>query len=175
MVAMAASLVGGVSTAHAAPYNPRGDVDCTISVAAHTAGHHVVFRVGAVANSNPQPRGTLTITLTGGTSWSRTVHYPGHAITVVGPVVSAGSYRVTTHFTPANTSAFRGCRGALPFQVGVGPIHNHHGPGDNNGPLGVLPDTGGPDVMWLLVGTALLGAGATSVVASRRRRAVAVG
>ena len=173
--ALAACLVGGVPTAHAAPYNPRGDVACSVAVTAHHAGNHVVFRVGAHANANPQPRGTVSITVTGNDPslpWSKSVHYPGHAVRVVGPVLPRGAYRVSTHFTPANPATFKGCRATAPFRMGVGPQHGHHGPGGNGtGPLGVLPDTGGPDVMWLLLGTTLVGAGATSVVVARRRRA----
>jgi hypothetical protein len=166
-----------VSAAHAAPYNPRGDVDCSIAVTSHHAGDHVVFRVGAHANSNPQPKGTVALTVTGNAPdlpWNKSVHYPGHAVTVVGPVLPRGTYHVTSRFTPANPNKFKGCRATAPFRMGVGPIHHHNGPHDNNGPHGILPDTGGPDVMWLIVGTALIGAGTTSVVVARRRRAAAL-
>lgn len=182
LVAVAAFVVGPVSGAQAAdPYTPRADVDCTISVPPVVAGQHIEIKVGARTNADQPATGTVTIEVRKGGHgrllWTRTVKYNGSPTTIQGPVLIAGPYHVTTQFTPDNAASYRTCHGALNFKVGVGPINQHHGPhgpGNGLGPQnGALPDTGGPDLLWLLLGVGLIGAGATSVVVGRRRAAAA--
>lgn len=181
--ALAASVVGPVSAAHAAdPYTPRANVQCTISVPPAVAGQHIRIKVGARTNADKPPTGTVTVQVRRGSHgpvlWNKTIDYKGAPTTVEGPLLIAGPYHVSSQFVPDNAASYRTCRGNLDFKVGVGPTNEHHGPGGNpngEGPQsGVLPDTGGPDLMWLLLGTGLIGAGATSVVAGRRRAAATV-
>jgi hypothetical protein len=179
LLAALAWLAGPVPGAHADPYTPRADVQCTISVPPVVAGEHIQVKVGAKTNADQPATGTVTITVThrGAQQWQETVPYNGSPTTVTGPRLIAGAYHVTTQFVPDNADSYRTCRGALGFHVGVGPENEHNGPGPGNGvgPMGgALPDTGGPDVLWLLLGTVLVGAGATSVVVARRRQATAV-
>lgn len=182
LVAAAAFIAGPVSGAHADPYTPRADVSCTISVPPVVAGHHIQIKVGARTNADKPPTGTVTIEVRKGAHgrvlWNRTIDYKGSPTTIQGPVLISGPYRVTTQFVPDNGASYRSCHGALNFKVGVGPTNGHHGPhdpGNGDGPQsGALPDTGGPALLWLLLGVGLVGAGATSVVVARRRAAAAV-
>lgn len=182
LLAALAWLAGPVPGAHAAPYTPRANVQCTIKVPPVVAGQHIKVTVGAKTNADQPATGTITLTVThgGAAKWHETVRYNGSPKTLTGPRLIAGNYHVSTQFTPDNAASYRTCHGSLGFRVGVGPENAHHhpsgpGPGNGVGPLsGVLPDTGGPDVMWLLLGTVLVGAGATSIVIARRRQASAV-
>lgn len=160
------------------PYSPAVDTRCSVSVPTSVRpGARVVARARVQANSPSDPTGAVTLTVRnhGSVVWSRTVDYPGHPIRVDGPVLGTeGSYRVTAAFRAEDPRMFRRCADAAEFAVdAVGGEQDpdrdpEQGPGgDSLG--GILPDTGGPDLLWLLLGLALVGGGAGAVVYSRRR------
>jgi hypothetical protein len=169
--------------AHAAddPYVASVATHCdTGSVQAIKRGNSFVTHVEIRANGNREPRGEVKLTYTrvgGGFSASDTARYPGHAIDVAGPVLTKlGRYKVSSEFTPNDGSRFRGCTASFTLGVrnGVGPNDGGDDPGtkpdDGNG---ILPGTGGPDLMWLLLALSLVGSGAGVVYVDRRRRQAA--
>jgi len=123
------------------------------------------------------PTGSVTVDITrAGTSvFTRTVAYDGSPVTIVGPVVDQpGHYVVRAQFRAADGSVYRSCQGSTSFALDDGDQPDGpDGPGGNGGnetPDGILPDTGGPDLRWLLLGLGLLTGGLGLVVASRNRR-----
>lgn len=180
----AATLVGGVTPAgaHASapdPYSPSIKTDCRVSVpAAVRPGKPVVISIRVTANSPTQPSGDVEIVVSRRPGddrvWSKTVGYNGGTKKVVGPALdNEGNYAVTSRFRSGN-DAFARCRGSVGFEVDAlgGGGSDPDGDGDN-GPGGLLPDTGGPALLWLLLGTALVGGGTATVVYSRRRTGAA--
>ena len=129
------------------------------------------------------PRGSVTVRIihAGSTIFTRTVAYHGSPVTIVGPVVTdPGHYTVRAQFRAADGSVFRGCSAATAFDVRAGNDGDGDGdgdgdpqpPGGNGGneiPQGLLPDTGGPDVLWLLIALVLVGSGGGLVYAAKRR------
>jgi hypothetical protein len=186
---MAAFVVapGLVASASAAddPYTNGVRTSCHISVPAVVqVGRAPRIRItvrpnapaaGArAAQRAARPKGTVHLRITKGGSeiFSRTVAYNGSTVTVVGPVVTEpGHYVVHARFRTDDGSTFKSCHSTTAFDVrqcdGPGP-----GPGPDPGidnPDGLLPDTGGPNLMWLLLGLALVVSGAGLVVAARDR------
>ena len=133
-----------------------------------------------------QPTGTVTVSVTraGTRIFNRTVAYNGSPITVVGPVITRpGHYVVDARFVAADGGVFGNCQDTAAFDVregggpdgpdGPGGGTDGPGPGPDGGtdnPGGLLPDTGGPDRGWLLLGLALVAGGLGLVMASRERR-----
>lgn len=179
-VAMAALLT--MSTAVADPYAPIPKPVCIIKVLKAKPGERVVVVVGARLNAADQPSGTITITLradvraaarttAAGPVWSKTVHTDGKPVRITGPVVPEGTHRITTRFVPDNPTECRQCQGQQVFDASLGGDGGgDDGEGGDNG--GLLPDTGGPAMLWLLLGLVLVGSGAGIVVYSRRRAQV---
>ena len=86
--ALAASVVGPVSVAHAAdPYTPRANVQCTISVPPAVAGQHIRIKVGARTNADKPPTGTVTVQVRRGSHgpvlWNKTIDYKDWRVGVV--------------------------------------------------------------------------------------------
>lgn len=153
-------------------YPPTPQPKCSINVPPVNEDGRVIIRIAATSNG-AAPTGTMTVRISGPTSgrgvlWSKSVHYGGSPMTVVGPRLPQGSYEVTTRFDPHNGSDFRACHGALAFGVGAADEEDEGGDGDGNGG-GILPNTGGPHLLWLLLGTGLVGVGSGSVIVARRR------
>ncbi len=131
--------------------------------------------------AEPPVVGTVRLTYTrvgGGFRHSMVKEYAGSPIRFPGPqLVPTGRYRVSAVYSPAADSIYRGSSdtdtsrvrgGAAPDpDPEPGPSPTPDG-GDNPG--GLLPDTGGPDFGWLLLGLALVGSGLLLVVAARARR-----
>ena len=94
--------------------------------------------------------------------------------TVVARSLPKGNdYRATARFRPSDNT-FKRCHDSTPFAVAAVNNHNHNPNGDNSGgPGGLLPDTGGPALLWLLLGLGLVGGGTGAVVYSRRKQAPA--
>jgi hypothetical protein len=171
----AVSLVGVPAQAGAAvdPYSPSVDTQCTIDVPAVVEpGDRVVIRVSVDANSPTPPKGKVTVTITerpsGDFVWDKTVSYNGGTKRIVGPVLAKDrQYTATARFVPSDDS-FERCRASEAFAVDAvddgGPDDN-----DDDGPGGLLPDTGGPALLWLLLGLGLVGGGSATVVYARRR------
>lgn len=129
-----------------------------------------------------QPTGTVGIRVThrGTSIFSKTVPYDGRPVTVIGPrVTQPGRYVVHATFRTADGTVFKSCQNTKGFDVragqdpddeGPGPDDEEPGPngGDQN-PDGLLPDTGGPNMYWLILGLVLVGSGASLVYAAQRR------
>lgn len=176
----AAALVGGGATAaaHAAapdPYSPAVQTSCRVQVPrAVEPGERVVVKVTVKANSPSRPTGTIRLDIdsSGGRAvWSRAVDYNGGTKQVLGPALAKGGYEVSARFQSGDDT-FAKCRGSVAFDVaalggGGG------GDDDDDGIGGLLPDTGGPALLWLLLGLGLVGGGTATVVYSRRRSAPA--
>ena len=126
------------------------------------------------AQSAARPTGTvhLRIIKAGSEIFSRTVAYNGSTVTVVGPVITEpGHYVVRARFRTADGSVFKSCHDNTAFDVSA-TNEPDPGPGPDPGvdnPDGLLPDTGGPNLMWLFLGLALVVSGAGLVVAARDR------
>lgn len=170
----AISFIGAPAPAVAAapdPYSPSIDTECNIQVPAVVEpGKRVRIRISVSANSPTPPKGKVDLAIkTGGdVVWDKTVNYNGGTKTVVGPVLDEGkSYTVTSRFRPSD-SAFARCSASAEFAVDDTGGGNPDGP-DDNGPGGLLPDTGGPALLWLMLGVGLVGGGSATVVYARRR------
>jgi hypothetical protein len=166
--------------ADAAPYNPRIPTTTHITAVAHGPGNSVTLLVRVTANGGGTPKGSLDLTVSpasaagrdaragSATPWHKTVAYNGGRISVTGPVVGRGSYVATASFD-ASRHKFLNSSDLTRFRVGNGsPPHHDDNDNDNNG---ILPGTGGPNLLWLLLGGGLVLAGAGAVAVSRRERA----
>lgn len=170
----AASLVGAPSAAQASapdPYSGGITTECSISVPAHLdVGDKVKLTVRVKANSPKRPTGKLDLAILehDNVLWSKTVSYHGGTKTVVARSLPKGNdYRATARFRPSGNT-FKRCHDSTPF--GVAAVNNHHHHGDNGGPGGLLPDTGGPAILWLLLGLGLVGGGTGAVAYARRKQ-----
>jgi LPXTG-motif cell wall-anchored protein len=182
-----------VSPAQAADddYTARVSTSCHVAVPPVVgAGSAVRIRVdvrpNAPAADTPaaRPTGSVTVSIRRGDVgiFSEIVDYNGSPVTIEGPSLNEpGRYRVHETFRTADGSVHESCQAEAAFQLAShndgpgegpddGPVPN---PGVQNPdgllPPGVLPDTGGPNVVWLLLGLALVGGGGGLVIAARRR------
>ncbi|MDQ6522133.1 LPXTG cell wall anchor domain-containing protein [Nocardioides sp. LHD-245] len=176
----AAFAVAPSTPAQADGYTPKIPTVTTIKVIANEAGKPVVLEVSASANHPTPPAGNIAITLaTGGTAargaralvaapvFSTTVHFVDRPIRVEGPRLPKGRYVATAALTPDDAALFLPSSGTTQtFRVDSD--DNGGGDGDDKGGAG-LPSTGGPDLMWLLLGGGLVLAGAGGVGYGRRR------
>ena len=172
----AVSLIGLPASAQAAPdpYSGGVQTSCRVSVPPTLEpGQKVVVTVSVEANSATPPRGDIDLSINtapgGDNVFQKTVPYNGGDKRIVGPKLQGGDYEVVARFRPGNDDFLR-CRGHLAFEVqATGDERDPDDAGDDNGPGGLLPDTGGPALLWLLLGTTLVGGGAATVVYARRR------
>lgn len=180
---------GLVASANAAddPYTNGVRTSCHLSVPAIVQVNHAPRIRITVRPNGPvpaagtraaaraeQPTGTVDLSITrGGTSiFTKSVAYNGSPVTVLGPVITQpGHYVVHARFHAADGSVFKSCHNNTAFDIrkgdGPGP-----GPGPDPGidnPDGLLPDTGGPNLLWLVLGLALVGSGGGLVYAAKRR------
>jgi hypothetical protein len=188
MLALTAALVGlagpvlTVAAAHGAddPYVASVSTHCdTDGLKVIKRGADLTTHVEIRANGNTQPKGTVTMTyrrVGGGLNATRTAHYAGKPIDVKGPrLTQLGHYKIGTKFTPAEGSRFRACSvtTGLHVRAGVSPNNEDDGggnPGEGPDNNGILPGTGGPDLLWLLLAVTLVLGGAGLVLYDRRRR-----
>jgi LPXTG-motif cell wall-anchored protein len=185
-VALSSASVGAVGAAPAAtdPYSAKITTRTIIRTPSPIETHtRITMTVKVTANSPTQPTGELRIKLTsaprgngqartaaaGPAGWTRTIAYNGGTKHIVGPAFpKTGDWLVTAVFTP-DDNQFRSSRDGWTFEVVA--AADDTGPGDDTDDNdGLLPDTGGPALLWLLLGLGLLGAGAAAVVFTRRRR-----
>lgn len=166
-VLVGASSASSVSSAPADPYQPVPKPVCSIKVKAK-AGERVKIVVGARINAADQPSGTITVRLAARDVWVRTVRTDGSPATLLGPVVPRGTHRITTRFVPDDATESRQCQGEVAFTVGTRGNGDENGDNDSDAE-GILPNTGGPNLLWLLLGLSLVGGGATAIVYARRR------
>jgi LPXTG-motif cell wall-anchored protein len=175
------SLAGAPAQADHDPYTAGVRTSCNVSVpAAIKRGNAPRIRVNVRPNGPAQgarPKGNVRVTISkaGARVFTKTVAYNGSPVEVQGPVLTqTGRYQVQAVFKTAGHSVFKSCRGsaAIDVRTGQGPDDNVPGPGPQGGPTdpgGLLPDTGGPNLLWLLLALALLGGGGGLVYAGRRR------
>ena len=177
----AVSLVGAPAQAGAAapdPYSGSIETECSTSVPAVVEpGKRVVVKVAVDANSPATPKGKVTVTIaakpSGNRVWDKTVNYNGGTKTVVGPVLADDRhYTATARFVPSDNT-FARCHATEAFLVDNVDDNDNDNDNDENGPGGLLPDTGGPALLWLLLGVGLVGGGTATVVHARRRNAPA--
>lgn len=168
----AALYVGAPSAVAAAPDPYSGNIatECTISVPAIIEqDERVRVRFSVDANSPTAPTGTVTVSIAadGDQVWTKTVPYTGGTQSVLAPELPKGpTYHATTQFHPDDP--FLRCHAGELFAV---ESVSDNGDNDDNGPGGLLPDTGGPALLWLLLGAGLVGAGGGTLLYARRRLA----
>jgi len=173
----AVSLVGVPAQAGGAPdpYSGSVETECSISVPAVVEpGSRVVMKVSVDANSPTAPTGKIAVSISekpsGDVVWDKTVNYNGGTKRIVGPVLARDhEYVALARFFP-DDKTFARCRASEAFAVDTIDDDN---PPDDDGPGGLLPDTGGPAMLWLLLGVGLVGGGTATVVYARRRNAPA--
>lgn len=139
-------------------------------------GEPVELAVSASANHPTPPEGDIEVKLFAASGTARgaravaaaplfttTVHFVDDAVPVTGPSLPRGRYIATAALTPDDAALFLPSDDSTTFRLGVGGTDE----GDDDGSL---PNTGGPNMMWLLLGTALVGAGVGGVGYGRRRQ-----
>ncbi|TWG90940.1 hypothetical protein L615_002000000590 [Nocardioides sp. J9] len=167
--------VAPVTTASAEPYTPKIPTETQIVVVDAQVGKPVELEVSASANYPTPPEGDIKVQVLAASSTARgaravaaaplfttTVHFVDEAVAVTGPALPQGRYIATAAFTPDDAGLFLPSDASTAFRLGAGAPDD----GDDGG----LPGTGGPNLMWLLLGTALVGAGAAGVGYGRRRQ-----
>lgn len=173
---VAAFIAAPASLASADPYNTKLPTRTHIEVTVNGPDEPIILHVSASANYPTPPPGDIEVRVLAGTSTARgaravgaaplfttTVHFTDDPVRIVGPRLPRGSYAATAEFTPDDSTLFLPSDDATNFRVGdeVSPVAA--GPGDG------LPDAGGPNLMWLLLGGGLVAAGAGALGLSRRR------
>jgi len=158
------------------PYSGSIETECSISVPAVVEpGERVVIRVSVDANSPAPPTGKIAVSISekpsGDVVWDKTVNYNGGTKRIVGPVLARDHrYVALARFFP-DDKTFTRCRASEAFAVDS----TDDGPGpDGENPDGTLPDTGGPAMLWLLLGLGLVGGGSATVAYARRRTSPAL-
>lgn len=147
-----------------------------ITVVRAEPGKPVLLDVSASANDPRTPEGDIDVAISAASSTARgaqavaaaplfttTVHFDGDVIRVTGPTLPRGRYLATAALTPDDLDYFLPSDTATTFRIKVGGDTDGEEDDDN------LPNTGGPDMMWLLLGGALVAAGAGGVAYGRRR------
>lgn len=161
----------GMPSAGADPYTALVNTQCEVTTPVAKSGERFEVTVRVRANSTTDPQGRVTVRLQrtpGGEIWKKTVAFSGTPVHLVGPELEAsGSYRATAVFHAAEGSIFRGCSGSAAFTVDQDGSTDDD-PDDGGSQGGILPDTGGPNLWWLVLGLALVGTGAGTVVIARR-------
>lgn len=174
-----AVLATPVAPAQADPYTPQIPTVTHIEVVSAEPGEPVVLEVSASANYPTPPEGDIAVSLSAASGaargaravvaaplFSTTVHFVDQPVRVEGPVVPRGRYTASAALTPADGALFLPSDATTAFRIGADGETGGEDDSDNGG----LPDTGGPDLIWLLLGTALVGAGAAGVGFGRRRQ-----
>lgn len=172
------ALVSFAPEAGASSYGPALPTQTHVTFVKAVAGQPLVVRFTVTASDGSSPAGSLAYTITSGSGAARSrvllraaaagsTHIQG-SVTVTGQTAHAGStYLASGSFSPSNPARYLPSSGSARTTVGSG--NNGGGGGSNGGTTGGLPNTGGPDLGWLIAGVALLGAGAGAVGLSRRR------
>ncbi|QYJ04383.1 LPXTG cell wall anchor domain-containing protein [Nocardioides panacisoli] len=173
---IAVTLIAPLPSAAADGYGPQVPTAVAIEVDDEIrVGDDVVITYSVRANSDEGPiEGTLAINGAPGSSdaadrtFAQTRDYADTPITVNLGSQPIGDYTTSASFTPDAGSVYLPSTGTATYRVVGG---RTGGPGDD-GAGGILPNTGGPAVWWLLLGS-LLVAGGAGVVHAGRRRSVA--
>lgn len=174
-----AVVVTPATAAQADPYSPQLPTVTHIKVVTAVPGKPVVLEVSASANYKTPPEGDIAVSLSAASGsaraaravvaaplFSTTVHFVDQPVRVTGPVVPRGRYVATAALTPDDGAFFLPSDARTAFRMGVGGETGGQDDSDNGG----LPNTGGPDVWWLVLGAGLVGAGVAGVGYGRRRQ-----
>lgn len=178
--ALSAALTVGASAtpAHADVDYSEGQLPTktVIDIDAGAAGDPVTLFVSATANYDTPPEGDIAVKLLAASGNARggravaaapllttTVHFVDEPVAIEAGSLPAGRYIVTAAFTPDDRGFFGDSANTRRFTLGAGEAG-----GDEDGDGG-LPNTGGPNMMWLLFGGGLVAAGAGGVTYARRR------
>ncbi|WP_182379994.1 hypothetical protein [Nocardioides sp. WS12] len=172
------ALFASATPANADPIEPASvPTGCHVSVPSSVVGARVVLNVVVSASGNITPTGTVTVTVNkaapvartarslAAAPWTTTVRYEGSPLRIVGPRLSRGDHVASIRFQP-DPGPFLGCKDTVRFRVG-----GEVGGEEEAGGGASLPDTGGPAVLWLILGAGLVAMGAELVGSSRRSRA----
>ncbi|GAA4803901.1 LPXTG cell wall anchor domain-containing protein [Nocardioides caeni] len=174
--ALSAALVAVPATSASADDNYAGGplpTETIIEVQSDGPGKPVTLFVSATANFPTPPEGDIAVELLPAGSAARTaravaaapllsttVHFVDEPVAIAGPSLPEGRYLVTAEFTPDDPNQFLPSDASLVFRLA------EDGDTDDGEDL---PNTGGPNMMWLLLGGGLLAAGAGGVTYGRRR------
>ncbi|GAA3550967.1 LPXTG cell wall anchor domain-containing protein [Nocardioides daeguensis] len=144
-----------------------------IQVITAEPGKPIVLEVSASADYPTPPAGDIAVTVSSSGTAARgaralvskpvfttTVHFTDRPIRVTGPRLPKGAYLARQDFSPDNTALFLPSSDSTRFRIGAA---------DGGEPGGALPNTGGPDMAWLLLGGGLVAVGAGGVGFGRRR------
>ncbi|MBM0128098.1 LPXTG cell wall anchor domain-containing protein [Pimelobacter simplex] len=150
-----------------------------IQVITAEPGEPIVLQVSASANYPTPPAGNIAVTVSSGGSaaqgaqavvakpvFTTTVHFTDKPVRVKGPRLPKGGYLAHAALSPDNAALFLPSSDTARFRIGAA-----DGGGDDKG--GALPNTGGPDLLWLVLGGGLVAAGVGSVSYGRRRATAA--
>lgn len=179
VVSLLAALLGlPVAAATADDYVAGTATRCSVATPEVVrVGNAFRATVSVDANSTERPSGEVQLTVSrngAGPVYSLVADYRGGSLTLRGrPLTQVGDYTARLTFSPTDDSVFRGCQDTAALQVTRGALPDDDQRDDQDqGPGGLLPDTGGPDFWLLLLGLGLVGTGGTLVVAARRQRPV---
>lgn len=169
----AAFVVVPTATASADPYSPKIPTQTHIEVVVNGPGEPITLKVSASADYPTPPEGDIAIQVSAGGSAARnarglvaapvfttTVHFVDQVVSVEGPRLPQGSYLARAALTPDDAATFLPSSALTDFRIGAGGTPPH-----DDG----LPNTGGPDLLWLLLGGGLVAAGLGGVGYGRRR------
>lgn len=152
-----------------------------IEVTSTGPGEPITIVVSASANYETPPEGDIAVRISASANAARgaralvaaplfttTVHFVDEPVEISGPSLPRGTYLGYAALTPDDADFFLPSDDTTTFRIGAG--GETGGEEDPDG----LPNTGGPNVMWLILGSGLVAAGAGSVGYGRRRQDVAV-
>lgn len=185
LTALVAALV--VAPATTAVADPEGygesklPTETLIEVTSNGPGNPITIVVSASANHVTPPEGDIAVRISASANAARgaralvaaplfttTVHFVDAPIEISGPSLPRGTYLGYAALTPDDADFFLPSDDTTTFRIGAG--GETGGEEDSDG----LPNTGGPNVMWLILGSGLVAAGAGGIGYGRRRQDVAV-
>lgn len=177
---MLLSAVALATPAHADPYPAQVRTTCSIEAPNEVVrGNSIEALIDIVSDGTFQVTGKITLafkTLDGRLISKKTVDYNGQKIRLsTGKFQAVGNYKRTLSFNPSGT-AMRSCSTTADFRVAAAlatatpPTNGNAVPNGGLDQNGILPDTGGPALLWLLLGLALLATGGGVIAYSRRNQ-----
>lgn len=159
-------------------YSPSLATQCQVSVPTAVVTERIVLRVEVSASSVEPPTGDVKVVVDSSSAsartaraaapaWSVVARYDGSPLRIVGPRLPRGSHVAKVVFTP-DAGAYEGCRDTVRFTIGDVRV-----PAGGPDGSGELPDTGGPPLMALVAGAAMVVVGSGMVRTGRTRRRAA--
>lgn len=177
---MLLSAVALATPASADPYPAQVRTTCSIEAPNEVVrGNGIDALIDIVSDGTFPVTGKVTLafkTRDGRLVNKKTADYNGQKVKLsTGKFQAVGNYKRTLSFNPSG-KAVRSCSKTTDFRVAAA-LATATPPGDGNaapnGGLdqnGILPDTGGPALLWLLLGLALLATGGGVIAYSRRNQ-----